>query len=207
MNKLICLTVVMVVAAADGYYGSGFGGGFGGKRVVGVRIFGGKVLVAGTVEQLLLSQVENDLEDFATASEYISLNRLSVKQYWISTQDRQKMFRLLCCLALFSVAFGFYYGGIGYGQGLNNPYYGNSLYGNGLYGNGLYGNGLYGNGLYGGLYGNGLYGGLYGNGIYGNGLYGGLYGNGLYNGLYGNNVYGGLNGYRSGLGRLGKSYY
>uniref|UniRef100_K1R414 Uncharacterized protein n=1 Tax=Magallana gigas TaxID=29159 RepID=K1R414_MAGGI len=33
------------------------------------------------------------------------------------------MFRLLCCLALFSVAFGFYYGGIGYGQGLYNPYY------------------------------------------------------------------------------------
>lgn len=42
MNKLICLTVVLAVAAADGYYGSGFGGGFGGKRVVGVRIFGGK---------------------------------------------------------------------------------------------------------------------------------------------------------------------
>lgn len=42
MNKLICLSMVLAVATADGYYGSGFGGGFSGKRVVGVRIFGGK---------------------------------------------------------------------------------------------------------------------------------------------------------------------
>lgn len=42
MNKFICFFVVLVVVVVDGYYGSGIGGGFGGKRVVGVWIFGGK---------------------------------------------------------------------------------------------------------------------------------------------------------------------
>uniref|UniRef100_K1Q081 Uncharacterized protein n=1 Tax=Magallana gigas TaxID=29159 RepID=K1Q081_MAGGI len=47
MYKLICFSVVLAVAAADGYYDNGYGGGFGGKGVAGVGFLGGKGIYGG----------------------------------------------------------------------------------------------------------------------------------------------------------------